>query len=274
MRLSLRLFRIFGVLLLLCCSLGVAAYAQAVAESHAQVQLIAEESAYQPGRPLWVGVLFHLDGGWHVYWQNPGDSGTPPKIQWAVPQGFHAGATHWPRPMRMGKGSVIDYGYENQLLLMAPVMAPANATGPATIAAEVKYVVCREICIPGKAQLSLPVARSTDRVEHFSDSHQLFQSTREQFPSLTDRVEDFGAIEQEQLRAYGSRRHLAEKCDVLPARPCGDRQLRSAGAVCHGWRLRVGAGKIGIADQACVSLRGVLDVPGTGAFELAVPIVQ
>ncbi len=275
MRLSLRLFRIFGVLLLLCCSLGVAAYAQAVAESHAQVQLIAEESAYQPGRPLWVGVLFHLDGGWHVYWQNPGDSGTPPKIQWAVPQGFHAGATHWPRPMRMGKGSVIDYGYENQLLLMAPVMAPANATGPATIAAEVKYVVCREICIPGKAQLSLPVARSTDRVEHFSDSHQLFQSTREQFPKPPPtawRISGRSNKNSFELMVRGATSPKSATFFPLDPAVIDNSAQQALSAMDGGFALALE--KSELLTKPVLSLRGVLDVPGMGAFELAVPIVQ
>jgi DsbC/DsbD-like thiol-disulfide interchange protein len=275
MHLSRHLFRISAALLLLCCSLGAAAHAQTAAESHVQVQLIAEESAYQPGRLLWVGVLFHLDSGWHVYWQNPGDSGTPPKIQWTVPHGFHAGALHWPLPMRMGKTPVIDYGYENQLLLMAPVMAPANASGPATIAADVKYVVCREICIPGKAQLSVSVPRSANRVEHFSESRQLFQSTREQFPKPPPTAWRISARSNKnsfELTIRGAT--PAKSATFFPLDPAviDNSAPQTLSAADGGFALALE--KSELLTKPVLSLRGILDVPGMGAFEIAVPITQ
>src|SRR5262249_24294085 len=65
-------------------------------ESHARVELVAEESAPRAGKPIWIGLLFHLDPGWHIYWQNPGDSGKPPKVYWELPSGWRAGAIRWP----------------------------------------------------------------------------------------------------------------------------------------------------------------------------------
>jgi DsbC/DsbD-like thiol-disulfide interchange protein len=41
------------------------------------------------------------DDGWHIYWQNPGDSGEPPRIKWQLPSGVTATALEWPTPMRM-----------------------------------------------------------------------------------------------------------------------------------------------------------------------------
>src|SRR5271168_188396 len=64
-----------------------AAQAPYAPENHAKVELIAEEDTLRPGRTLWAGVLFRLDSGWHIYWQNPGDSGEPPKIRWELPRG-------------------------------------------------------------------------------------------------------------------------------------------------------------------------------------------
>lgn len=151
-----------------------------LSQSHAKVEFIAEQPSIRPGKQFWIGVLFHLDQGWHIYWQNPGDSGEPPKIQWQVPSGFTVGQIYWPPPVRLGSGSVVDYGYEGSVLLMAPVV-PSSDAGPALmpkISAEVKYIVCREICVPGNAHLTLwfPLAHDASQL------HALFEQARHEFP--------------------------------------------------------------------------------------------
>jgi DsbC/DsbD-like thiol-disulfide interchange protein len=148
--------------------------------SHAKVELIAEQSTIPPGTPIWVGLNFQLDSGWHIYWQNAGDSGEPPKVQWILPPGFKAGAIRWPTPKRLGSGSIIDYGYEGQVLLMVPIESPAASASKAlpNISADVKYIVCREICVPGKAHLGLSLPGPADS----SARHALFAQTRATLP--------------------------------------------------------------------------------------------
>ncbi len=159
---------------------GADATAQSPAGSHAQVELIAEQNASLPGRPLWVGLLFRLDPGWHIYWQNPGDSGEPPKVQWHLPPRLTAGTIRWPQPIRLGTGTVVDYGYEGQVLLMAPIEEPSkqHATSLPSVSADVKYIVCREMCIPGKANLTLAPPPHGD----WSQWRTLFEQTRQQLP--------------------------------------------------------------------------------------------
>ena len=167
-----------GVLALAIAAFAPAARAQAPAESHAKLELLAEDAAGKAS-VTWVGILFRLDPGWHVYWQNPGDSGEPPKVKWDLPPGLKAGDIRWPTPIRLGSGSVIDYGYENQVLLMVPIQAGPGAPPEAAkqIAADVKYVVCREVCIPGKADLKL-AATSDGRAQVVK----MFAETRERLP--------------------------------------------------------------------------------------------
>jgi thiol:disulfide interchange protein DsbD len=154
--------------------------AQSPAESHAKLELIAEQSTAPAGKPLWLGILFRLDPGWHIYWQNPGDSGEPPKVQWQLPPGFAAGPILWPVPIRLGSGTIIDYGYESQALLMAPfkTASQSRADSIPQISADVKYIVCREICIPGNAHLTLGSATSGDATRWRG----LFEQTRQQLP--------------------------------------------------------------------------------------------
>ena len=181
--------RIAALSILICMTFAIAPPAHSqTAESHAKLELIAERSAPASGEPLWVGLLFRLDPGWHIYWQNPGDSGEPPKVQWQLPAGFRASFFEWPTPIRLGSGSVVDYGYQGEVFLMAPITAPAGAKASsiAAIAADVKYIVCSDICIPGKAHLMISVPGSADAVRA-EDRRELFDKTREQLPMLVPR---------------------------------------------------------------------------------------
>jgi DsbC/DsbD-like thiol-disulfide interchange protein len=47
----------------------------AVKTPHAEVTLISETNAVEPGRPFRLGLHFKLVKGWHIYWVNPGDAG-------------------------------------------------------------------------------------------------------------------------------------------------------------------------------------------------------
>jgi DsbC/DsbD-like thiol-disulfide interchange protein len=164
--------------------LAVAAGAQTPVETHAKIQLVSEEKSIRPGGSSWLGVLFQLDPGWHIYWQNPGDSGEPPIIEWRLPVGFRAGAIRWPWPIRLGTNSVRDYGYEGEVLLMASIDAPTNmnASTPVSIAATVKYIVCREICVPGISDITLSLPPNSLPFDEPSPWQGLFRITMALLP--------------------------------------------------------------------------------------------
>lgn len=150
---------------------------------HTTLTLLANTGTVARGQTFLAALQFKMEKGWHVYWRNPGDSGEPPKIQWQMPAGFHAGAMEWPAPEKLTSPSIVDYGYENEVLLLVPVRAPANlkSGGAETLGAEVNWLVCSEMCIPGKAQLSLalPVA---GRKAVNPATEQLFRQARAELP--------------------------------------------------------------------------------------------
>lgn len=152
--------RIAALLLVPAC---FPVFAVSAPPAHARISLVAESSTVVPGSEAWVGLRFEMEPGWHIYWKNPGDSGEPPRIQWHLPEGFRAGVIQWPVPQRIADHTLIDYGYEGDVLLMVPLQSPEKmlAAHSATIKAAVKYLVCREICIPGSADpmRTLPVGK-------------------------------------------------------------------------------------------------------------------
>lgn len=133
-------------------------------------RLVAEYDALSPGREHRIGVTLAIAPEWHVYWMNPGDTGTPPMVTFSAPEGVEIGELVWPAPMRYihAAGMLIDYTYEDVVTLVAPVrVTPAytGGDGPITIKADIEWLVCKEACIPGSASLSirLPLAGADPR---------------------------------------------------------------------------------------------------------------
>src|SRR5580704_12857464 len=146
--------------LTLCAGLATAAPVEGpVRAQHLTVELLPLENSIQPGGTTTVGLHFNLDKGWHVYWVNAGDSGEPPRIKWTLPDGITAGAMQFPAPRRLPLGPLMDFGYEDEVLFPITLSADSTLKAPSTaqLAAHVNWLVCREVCIPGKADLSLPL---------------------------------------------------------------------------------------------------------------------
>ncbi len=141
-------------LIALLCAL-LPASVPATDAPHARVSLLADVRGVLPGQPFTLGVQFELDRGWHVYWQNPGDSGQAPRIDWRLPAGFTAGAIEWPYPQQVSAPPVVTYGYEDAVLLPVAVTPPANVTGTASLRGTLRYLVCKDLCLPEQAELKL-----------------------------------------------------------------------------------------------------------------------
>lgn len=182
----------------LFCALGVgllwptpSARAAATPIPHGSLELVAEKQwiekrSIAEGQKFDVGLRFQLEKGWHIYWVNPGDSGEPPRVDWHLPVGLTAGAIEWPTPRRLeDSSSIVDYGYEDSVLLIVPIHADSKLTARQTVqlAADVKFLACsHDMCIPGKAQLSLIVPIRSQVSIPDSQYAGVFADTRKSFP--------------------------------------------------------------------------------------------
>jgi thiol:disulfide interchange protein DsbD len=145
-------------------------------------QLVADADGIVPGRPVTIGLRLQAEPGWHTYWQYPGDAGIPTHIDWTLPPGFAAGPIEWPLPVRDEEpGDIVNYVYPGNVLLPVEIQTPADLKPGqrVEIRAQAAWLVCRDLCIPGKADLSisLPVAA----VSHPANE-ELFGQTRDLLP--------------------------------------------------------------------------------------------
>ncbi|MGH9773857.1 MAG: protein-disulfide reductase DsbD domain-containing protein [Candidatus Acidiferrales bacterium] len=167
----------------LAASIGAAARAQDNPGPRLVISLISADKRFEAGKDAWLGLHFQIEKGWHIYWQNPGDSGEPPRVEWKLTKGIAIGAIEWPYPQRLEHSSIADYGYENDAVLPIKINIAANAAaGPARIDATVKWLVCSDICIPGKSNLYIVRDVTTDPPAEDTAAAQMIRAARARVP--------------------------------------------------------------------------------------------
>ena len=133
-----------------------------VRSQHVEATLVAEPFKFFPGDPFVVAVRLKMDPGWHTYWVNPGDAGYAPRITWTLPPGFTAGPIQWPTPGLISQPPLMSYGYEGEVWLpveITPSVSMQLLQGPVELKAHVAWLECADVCIPGKADLSLTLPK-------------------------------------------------------------------------------------------------------------------
>lgn len=127
-----------------------------VKAQHLTAELTSLSPQITPGGTQTIGLVLTIEEHWHVYWINAGDSGQPPAIKWTLPKGFTAGPLQFPPPERLPLGPLMDFGYEDQVAFPITLTAPADAKpGKVHLDAHVNWLVCAQVCLPGKAHLGL-----------------------------------------------------------------------------------------------------------------------
>jgi thiol:disulfide interchange protein DsbD len=153
------------------------AHAQSATVSTPQVQ--AELVAHAPdgitaGGTLSLGLLIKHQPHWHTYWKNPGDSGLPTTLTWELPAGVTTSEIHWPTPMKLPLGPLVNYGFEDTLLLPVTVTVPSDFSASSLdVKLYAEWLVCKDVCIPesGEFALSVPAfAASVSHGTHFDEA--------------------------------------------------------------------------------------------------------
>ena len=167
--------------------------------SHISIQLVADQESVAPGSTFTLGVKFMPDPGWHLYWKNPGDSGLPPRFEWHTPTGVTIKPNLWPYPERITIGPLVNYGYGEVLLpFPATLSASALAHGALPFEVHVKWLVCKDECLPGEATLTLSIPIS-ERAGEPSRYTGIFSDTYAAVPAPLSRVSIAVEEQQDQL---------------------------------------------------------------------------
>lgn len=142
------------------------------------------------GTPFELGLQWETEKGWHIYWQNPGDSGIAPRVEWSLPAGFSISDPRFPRPHRHvdASGMITTNILEGHPVLLYTVTPPAELSDrEVLLSAKLKYLICREICLQEsrEVEVRLPVKGSPEEVKPAHEK--LFAEARRQLPATESR---------------------------------------------------------------------------------------
>lgn len=131
------------------------------ADAHAGMRLIAASRSRAIGGALRAGVELKLAPDWKTYWRYPGDSGVPPRFDFAGSQNLKSVAVEWPAPHRFNDESGTTIGYKNSVVFPLRVV-PQDAGKPVLLRLKLDYAVCEKLCVPAesRAELALDGAAS------------------------------------------------------------------------------------------------------------------
>ncbi|WP_416547370.1 protein-disulfide reductase DsbD family protein [Limnohabitans sp. DCL3] len=155
--------------------------------------LVHAPEGIRAGQTFWLGLQIEHQPHWHTYWQNPGDSGLPTRLQWQLPVGLQAGDIAWPLPKKIPIGTLANYGYEGRLLLTVPVKVGADLrfpdNGSLVLGMQAEWLVCRQECIPQEGRFSLSLSSAAPD----KSNADLFESAAKLSPQVLPQLQQGGS---------------------------------------------------------------------------------
>jgi len=213
------------------------------------------------------------DTGWHIYWQNPGDSGEPPRTQWKLPAGVTIGALEWPTPMRLSTAVGTDYGYQGTTVLFSSLQIPATAQpGNIEVGLDLRWLACHDVCIPQHTRLKTPLRIANAASIHYS-AHQILQSAAERLPKpLPPSYRPMATILPNSFLLTFVSSEPITKAEFFPAEVEQIENSAPQELASHGKNKSLTLKKSQYFRQEPQSLKGVLVINGRDAYQVDAPI--
>jgi DsbC/DsbD-like thiol-disulfide interchange protein len=128
------------------------------AQNHTASRLIAgSQVAGSDTKIVRAGVEIKLDPGWKTYWRDPGDSGVPPKLDFAGSDNVKSVTVLWPAPERFPDGAGGNsIGYLDHVILPLRI-TPQDAKKQSSLKLKLGYDICGNMCVPVESDLKLGI---------------------------------------------------------------------------------------------------------------------
>lgn len=159
---------------------------------HIKVRLLSDVQSLAPDTTFYVGLELQPDEHWHVYWQNPGDSGMPISIHWTLPANIHEEKLIWPLPAKIPFGDLTNYGYEGRVIVPVRMQSGSELKGISTIEAKANWLVCKDTCIPGSASFTLPLStgKTAQQSEHSASVHEFVKQEAKPLTLMSGQIQE------------------------------------------------------------------------------------
>ena len=151
-----------GIGLAALALLGSAA-ALARAEPSAEPLPVRGELTVEGGVAPRVGVRLSIDRGWHIHGAEVGEVGLPTRLAWTV-DGARVGPTEYPAPVEFAdaEAGIPSFGYAGSVSLASPLELFAWSAATRMARVDVRFLACKDTCIPGRLELARDVGPALD----------------------------------------------------------------------------------------------------------------
>ena len=158
---SLRARRLLPAII---CGLALSAISPALAQDHATAWTTGKSetkarliTGNNGGRPM-AAVEIQLADGWKTYWRMPGDGGgVPPGFNWDKSTNVASATVLYPVPTRFADKAGDTLGYKGSAIFPVQLTAK-DPSKPMSLVLTLDYGICRDICVPVDAELTLDIA--------------------------------------------------------------------------------------------------------------------
>lgn len=163
--------------------------AQSALPQNVRASIEVETRQPAPGDVVTVAIVMNPKPGWHDYWINPGDAGTPLELEWKLPPGATAGHVRAPVPETLIVSGFMNHIYKRKHAFLIDVTIPTTARSGQTldIAVDARWSACSDlVCVPESATLSVPLTVGSGAISQ--NSRAKFDAWRSALPVPLDRM--------------------------------------------------------------------------------------
>ena len=109
-----------------------------------------------------AGIEISMGPGFKTYWRNPGEAGgVPPEFDFSGSQNVAGARVLYPAPHRTKDKAGENIAYKDTVIFPV-LLTPADPAQPMTLNVNAVYGVCKDICIPAEASLSISIPPSPE----------------------------------------------------------------------------------------------------------------
>jgi thiol:disulfide interchange protein len=158
------------------------------APQNVRASIAAETNTPAPGDTVTVAIIMDPKPGWHDYWLNPGDAGTPLELEWQLPPGVTAGPIQAPVPETLIVSGFMNHIYKTKHAFLIDLKIPANVRAGQRLAIKVdaRWSACSDtVCVPEGSTLVVPLTVGNGKIA--TSERNRFDQWRSALPVPLDR---------------------------------------------------------------------------------------
>lgn len=122
-----------------------------------KVSLYTQYDEVNPAQNMGLLLKFQMSDGWHIFSNNT-NVGMPTKLEWRLPEGVVVSEIGWSRDEEFETEGIVQRGFGDTAYYQA--LISHIGTNPLSLGLKVKWLACREECVPEQKtfEITLPAS--------------------------------------------------------------------------------------------------------------------